>query len=104
MGNYLNGRTLRERIFSRLVAGPNGCIVWTGSVSPGGYGRVSLGRRTPGYVHRGVYLMEVGPIPTGMELDHLCRNRRCANPHHLEAVAHGVNIQRSWVTRKAAAR
>lgn len=41
------------------------------------------------------YLVTFGPVPEGLELDHLCRNRRCYNPHHLEPVTHAVNCQRA---------
>lgn len=46
------------------------------------------------YAHRAMYEQEVGPIPAGMELDHLCRTRSCIRPEHLEPVAHATNLQR----------
>lgn len=46
------------------------------------------------YAHRLSYELFVGPIPDGYELDHLCRNRGCVNPAHLEAVTHRVNVLR----------
>jgi hypothetical protein len=63
-----------------------------------GYGHMSAGDALPGqrYVmaHRAAYLLTVGPIPVGLVLDHLCRNRRCVNPAHLEAVTNRVNLLR----------
>ena len=69
-----------------------GCWVWQGFLYAG-YGLVKIeGRsRRP---HRVSYERRHGPIPEGMELDHLCRNRACINPEHLEAVTKEVNAQR----------
>jgi hypothetical protein len=55
--------------------------------------------------HRVSYEWAKGPIPDGMELDHLCRNPACVNPDHLEAVTHGANLHRSdSVTGKRSAK
>lgn len=68
-----------------------GCWVWLGYVCPWtGYGK--YGRKM---AHRVSYELAVGPIPAGFQIDHLCRNRRCVNPQHLEAVSPRVNILRS---------
>jgi hypothetical protein len=87
-------RTLRERLFSRLVIDPSGCLLWTGSVHVSGYGRMSGSDGKTAYVHRLMYELFVGPIPADLELDHLCRVRRCASPAHLEAVTHRINMLR----------
>ena len=66
------------------------CWVWTRSVAHHGYGQVSIhGRRQ--MVHRAMYEFHKGPIPSGMQLDHLCRNHRCVNPEHLEPVTNREN-------------
>jgi hypothetical protein len=67
------------------------CEPWTGSVDSEGYGR-TRGRRA----HRVVYEREVGQIPEGFTIDHLCRNRRCVNPAHMEPVPNGVNVLRGY--------
>jgi hypothetical protein len=53
--------------------------------------------------HRLSYEWLVGPVPEGMELDHLCRVRHCVNPSHLEVVTHSVNVIRGNEARKALA-
>jgi len=75
----------------------NGCWEWIGARAPNGYGRF---RHTA--AHRVTYEMHRGPIPEGLTLDHLCRNKGCVNPDHLEAVVLRENIVRG--TSPAAAR
>lgn len=69
------------------------CWLWTGSTNRNGYGRVWREHRTQ-LVHVLTYTALVGEVPTGKVLDHLCRNRRCANPAHLEPVTHSQNTLR----------
>ena len=70
----------------------DGCWHWTGSLR-NGYGRMkAFGRFHE--AHRLSYGHFVGPIPVGLELDHLCRNRSCVNPAHLEPVTRRVNVLR----------
>ena len=87
-----------ERFFGRVAFSEQRhqgtrCLEWVGYVMPNGYGSFSVNRTTT-YTHRWLYEHWVGPIPEGLELDHLCRNRVCCNPKHLEAVPHLVNVQR----------
>lgn len=69
------------------------CWLWTGTVSRKGYGHHGWEGATR-ITHRIAYQLVVGPIPEGLELDHLCRNRACCNPDHLEAVTHAINALR----------
>ena len=69
------------------------CIVWTGGTNSNGYGRLTVnGRRM--LAHRYAWERENGPVPDGLELDHLCRNRPCVNLAHLEPVTHRENVLR----------
>lgn len=70
-----------------------GCWWWTGWVDDNGYGRVSV-RKHWRTAHRVSYELAKGPIPEGLTLDHLCRNRSCINPDHLEPVTHVENVLR----------
>lgn len=77
------------RFWGRFIETPAGCWEWQGASNQYGYGR--FGR---GYVHREAYERAVGPIPDGLDIDHLCRNRGCGNPGHLEPVTHFENCRR----------
>ena len=68
-----------------------GCHVWTGHKTTGGYGHVRFnGTRT--VVHRLIWEHKNGPVPDGLQLDHICRNTSCCNPAHLRAVTPQVNV------------
>jgi hypothetical protein len=74
---------------------PNcGCWIWTGTVEEGGYGRFTIAKQKLASAHRISYFLHKGEIPSGMQLDHLCRVRCCVNPDHLEAVTNQVNAAR----------
>lgn len=72
---------------------PNGCWQWLGSQNGRGYAQWHIGGKTI-YVHRYAYNMLVGEVPDGFIIDHLCRNRSCVNPKHMELVTQQENILR----------
>ncbi len=75
------------------------CWEWThGYINKDGYGLFYNGRSMV-FAHRWNYQETNGPLPDGMECDHLCKNRKCVNPEHLEPVTHIENVRRgdiSW--------
>lgn len=84
---------ITERLKHRVIENAAGCWLWTKLLHDQGYARGSMDGRH-GYIHRLVYEILVGPIPAGMQLDHLCRVRHCVNPDHLEVVDQRTNILR----------
>jgi hypothetical protein len=72
---------------------PNDCWIWTGYKINGGYGMVGYNGESV-LVHRLIYSIEVGPVSSLLDLDHLCKNRACCNPAHLEPVTHLENVLR----------
>ncbi len=82
-----------ERFFRKFeICEDTGCWDWIAACESRGYGHFYAGRYW--CAHRVSYELFVGPIPIGLTLDHLCRNRRCVNPEHLEPVSHRENILR----------
>jgi len=69
------------------------CLVWTACLNRG-YGQFSVEGRKRASAHRWLYERWVGPIPAGLQLDHLCRNPPCCNPAHLEPVTNAENVRR----------
>lgn len=69
------------------------CLIWFRTKTSAGYGNVRFGGKTH-TAHRLAYELTNGPVPKGMELDHLCRNRLCIDPTHLEPVTRRENILR----------
>lgn len=75
------------------VVQENGCWFWVGATTEHGYGRWDT-KDGQAKAHRRMFEMAKGPIPRGLDLDHLCRNPPCVNPDHLEPVTHKVNMLR----------
>jgi hypothetical protein len=80
--------------FSLKISLLGDCLLWTGSKTRNGYGVFGYAHGKKAMAHRFAYERLIEPIPDGLQLDHLCRNRACVNPHHLEPVTQKVNLLR----------
>lgn len=89
--------SLRERLFSKLIIDPSGCVLWTGTTDRDGYGQIRVNGRYQ-KVHRVMYELLAEPIPEGLQIDHVknrgCAHRNCANVAHLEPVTTQENTRR----------
>lgn len=86
--------TFDERLERGIQSRPDGeCWIWVGALTTEGYGQIKMDRRVL-LVHRVMYERMVGPIPEGLDIDHLCRVRNCVNPEHLEPVTRRTNVLR----------
>ena len=99
---------LDRRFWAKVEMLPGGqCWKWLGQRDAGGYGRICLkrnGKWRMGAAHRTAYEMLIGDIPNGMHIDHLCRNRACVRPDHLEPVGQAENNRRGQSPMAIAAR
>ena len=94
--------TSEQRAFWSKVLKSEYCWLWQGTILNNGYGQITINYQKY-LVHRWAYTDQVGPIPEGLVLDHLCRNRRCVRPDHLETVTLKENVLRGeGVTAKFA--
>ena len=95
----LLSKAATERFFKNisLPTSPDGCWEWTGTKIDQGYGHHFCGieTRKTARVHRIAYEVWKGQIPEGLTIDHLCYNRACVNPLHLEPVTRGDNVRRA---------
>lgn len=97
---YMRMKTpVEDRLWSRVVEA-YGCWEWRGSLSSSGYGQIGDESGKLVTVHRLAYELLVGPIPTGLVLDHTCRNQRCVNPLHLDITTSAINTARGDHTNK----
>lgn len=83
------------RVLGKVIIAPSGCWEYTGKLKWGGYGLIRVGGKDR-RAHRVVYEALIGPIPPDLVIDHLCFNKRCVNPMHMEVVTPGENTRRAW--------
>jgi hypothetical protein len=77
----------------------DGCNMWQGAKRSNGYGvTMYMGKQTS--THRVMYTLVHGPVPDDMEVDHICNQRACINPDHLQLVTHAQNMRNGLVRRK----
>ncbi len=95
-GLYSMSIAQRIAAFS-IVDEASGCWLWRQSLYSNGYARLTFKGKIY-LAHRKSYETHVGPIPPGLDLDHLCRVRRCVNPAHLQPVSRSVNVSRGLVS------
>lgn len=94
-----------DRMFETFTTGivtdaATGCWLWTRDLNEKGYAKIVVpGKQRRVRASRYAYQMFCGPIPDGLTIDHLCSQRRCVNPSHLEAVSHRENVDRATRAR-----
>lgn len=90
-----------ERFLAKTRRLDSGCLEWLGWVAKDGYGHFWLNGKTH-MAHRAGYILLVGEIPQGYELDHICRFRWCVEPSHLEPVTRTENEHRkpAWAEKR----
>lgn len=86
-------KTPIERFTEKYIVTSCGCWIWIASIGSHGYGQLGLNDKIV-TAHTFSYNNFIGLIPDGLELDHLCRNRSCVCPWHLETVPHKINMKR----------
>lgn len=92
-------KTITERFESKIIKTESGCWEYDGTHNQIGYGIFYPERKSPIVAHRFSYELYIKEIPEGLFLDHLCRNRGCINPEHLEPVTHKENVNRGLRTK-----
>lgn len=91
-GTIMSSNELKHRLMAKILK-TDSCWIWTASIDGKGYGQIAYNGK-PHRAHRISYEIFKGVIPAGLDLDHLCRNRLCVNPEHLEPATRSENLLR----------
>jgi hypothetical protein len=87
-------KPVRDRLLAGLIIDPDSdCVLWSGALGSKGYGSIKVAGKNL-MTHRLAWELVNGPIPAGLQIDHLCRVRHCANLSHMELVTSRVNTLR----------
>lgn len=86
---------LPANLANRILLSADGCWLFTGARQSRGYGSVGIGNGRTALAHRVAYEATVGEIPDGMTIDHLCLNKTCLNPEHMQVVTRAENTRRA---------
>lgn len=92
--DYCHGHRITTPILEKYTIDSNGCWLWGGCLTKDGYGKIQTREKPYTSAHRYFYEKKNGAIPADKIIDHLCRNRRCVNPCHMELVSNTENIRR----------
>lgn len=92
--NEISLAEMAARVYSKVELDAEGCLIWPFATNKGGYGLIKVNGGNK-ITHRLTYRAKYGEVPEGLELDHTCEKRRCANPDCLEPVTHAENLRRS---------
>lgn len=96
-------KLIKERILEKILVNDKGCWVWQGAIYKkkySTYSQIRTSKTKTRKAHQVSYEVFVGEIPNGTELDHLCKNKLCVNPQHLEPVTHLENMKRGYWNTK----
>jgi hypothetical protein len=100
---YVAGHNVRSGNFDSngpdYEIASNGCWVWQKWIAPNGYGRFVAGQYNKQYAHRVYWMIDKGAITDGLTVHHICHNRKCVNPAHMELLTLEENARRTPHTK-----